>query len=183
MGKKLMLVISVLLLAVFQVAGQDDQERDVKDMKVRERIFVGGFLGLQFGTQTAINVSPLVGYRFTNRLSAGVGGTYQYYNDRFFGHSQTTHVFGYSFFSRFRVIPRAFLHAEYERLNLVSRPTSAQFEPGTRIWEANYFLGGGYRQPLSEKVSFNFMVLYNFNPNSQAYYQNPIFRFGVDVSL
>lgn len=182
---KKILFVSLLVTALFlpKLSAQAFEERDVKDMTVRERFFVGGFLGLQLGTQTAINVSPLLGYRFSNRLSAGVGGTYQYYNDRFFGQSNTTHLYGYSLFTRFRVIPRAFIHAEYESMSLKSRLEGPGFEQGPRTWEENIFLGGGYRQPLSDRVSLNIMLLYNFNNNSQAYYQNPIFRVGVDVSL
>ncbi|MBW6499192.1 MAG: hypothetical protein K0B09_12435 [Bacteroidales bacterium] len=182
---KKILLVSLLVSALFLpgLSAQAFEERDVKDMTVKERFFLGGFLGLQLGTQTAINVSPLLGYRFSNRLSAGVGGTYQYYNDRFFGQSNTTHLYGFSLFSRFRVIPRAFIHAEYERLSLRSRVEGPGFEQGPRSWEENIFLGGGYRQPLSDRVSLNIMLLYNFNENSQAYYQNPIFRVGVDVSL
>ena len=184
MNKSFYILFPVILLIASPLFGQAAQERDVKEMKVRERIFVGGFIGLQFGTQTAINISPLAGYRITNRLSAGIGGTYQYYNDRLIpGQFNITHVYGYSFFTRFRIIPRAFLHAEYEKLNLSSTRVGPEFSPGTRIWEENYFLGGGYRQPLSDRVSLNIMLLYNFNKETNAYYQNPIFRFGIDVAL
>ncbi|HSV76755.1 MAG TPA: hypothetical protein VLH37_06960 [Bacteroidales bacterium] len=183
MNKKSIILSLCFLLAAFGLKAQEIEEPDVRDLTIRERFFVGGFIGLQFGTQTAINISPIAGFRFTNRLSAGVGGTYQYYNDRFFGRSFTTHVYGYSLFTRFNVIPRAFLQAEFEQLSLQSREERILDQPGERIWETNWFLGAGYRQPLSENVWFNVMVLYNFNENSQAYFQNPIFRFGINVGL
>jgi hypothetical protein len=183
MTKGLFIILSIILLAIPQLKAQAEEEPNVREMKVRERIFVGGFIGLQLGTQTAVNISPLVGYLITNRFSAGLGGTYQYYNDRFFGQSRTTHLYGYSAFARFRVIPRAFIHAEYERISLQSRVDQIGSEFGARVWEENIFLGGGYRQPLSDRVTFNLMLLYNFNTKSSVYYQNPIFRFGIDVSL
>ncbi len=161
--------------------GQDDGQ-GVGDMTTRERIFVGGSLGLQFGTITAISISPIVGYWITNRLSAGIGGTYQYYNDRSFGQSFTTSVYGGGVFARFLVIPDAFIHAEYERASL----ESFRFDPGsdqTRIWEDNYFVGAGYRLRIGEKAFFNIMLLFNLNDDSQVYYQNPHFRFGVDIGL
>ena len=34
----------------------------------KSKLFVGGNLGLAFGTYTIINVSPLVGYHFTDVL-------------------------------------------------------------------------------------------------------------------
>ncbi|HSV88584.1 MAG TPA: hypothetical protein VLH61_08075 [Bacteroidales bacterium] len=183
MNKKSIFLFLFAILITSGLRANEVQEPDVKDLTIRERFFVGGFIGLQFGTQTAINVSPTAGFRFTNRLSAGVGGTYQYYNDRFFGRSFSTHVYGYSFFARFSILRRVFLHAELEQLSLKSRNEEFLGDPGERYWETNRFLGAGYRQPLSERVWFNIMVLYNFNEDSRAYFQNPIFRFGIDVAL
>jgi hypothetical protein len=183
MKRSVFLIITLLVMvAMPQNVFADDEEPDVRDMKTRERIFVGGSMGLQFGTITVVNISPIVGYRITNRLSAGLGGTYQYYNDRSFGQSFSTNMYGGNVFARFLVIPQAFLHAEAERLSL----ESFRFDPGsdrTRVWEENYFLGAGYRARLGAKTYFNIMMLYNFNPDSQVYYQNPIFRFGIDIGL
>lgn len=175
-------MVSLLFVSQpFMLKGQDDGE-GVGSMSTRERIFVGGSLGLQFGTITAISVSPIAGYWITNRLAAGIGGTYQYYNDRSFGQSFTTSVYGGGVFTRFLLIPEAFLHAEYEKTSL----ESYRFAPGSdqdRIWEDNYFLGAGYRLRMGEKAFFNIMLLFNLNDDSRVYYQNPLLRFGVDIGL
>ncbi|TNF44384.1 MAG: hypothetical protein EP311_01250, partial [Cytophagales bacterium] len=51
---------------------------------LKDRMFFGGNLGLQFGTVTFIDISPLAGVMITPRLSAGAGITYQYYDDNRF---------------------------------------------------------------------------------------------------
>jgi len=183
MYSRILFTIGLFTLASFNLFSQAAEGRDVSDLSPRERIFFGGFLGLQLGTQTAINISPQAGFLISNRLSAGFGATYQLYHDRFFGQSFTTHVYGYSVFGRFHILPRIFAHAEFEQLNLQYRDNRVLDQPGDRFWETNIFLGAGYRQPLSERVNLNIMLLYNFNEQSQAYYQNPIFRFGVDVAI
>ncbi len=164
------------------------EEADVRDLSPRERTFVGGFLGLQAGTAyTTISVNLHAGYRLTNRLSAGVAGNYQFMHDRWFGESFSSHTYGGSAFSRFRVYSRFFVHAEYERLRLQSRPSpfDDDFDPDDRptVTEDNYFMGAGYSLPMSDRVRLNLLLLYNFNENSQAYRDNPFFRVGVDVFL
>lgn len=174
-------MLMLLIACPDLMAQRDEEEPDVRDMTTRERIFVGGSLGLQFGTVTSIIIAPQVGYRFTNRISAGVGGTYQYLNDRQFGRNFSTSIYGGSVFARYLVIPQAFVHGEYERLSL----SSVRFEPGSerqRIWEDNYFLGPGYRRRLGANSYFNLMLLYNFT-QSQVYYERYIFRFSIDVGL
>ncbi|MFW5757670.1 MAG: hypothetical protein ACOCUQ_02485 [Bacteroidota bacterium] len=169
-----------------------DDERDVKEMSTRERIIFGGYLGLQIGNLiTSVNISPTIGYLITNRLTAGLGGTYQYYRDRGWGSSvdfsTSTHIYGGSVYTRYLVFRQIFAHLEFEALNLDSQmgfsPATGANPNDERYWEYNYFAGGGYRAPLGPKVFLNLMVLYNFNTSSVVYYQNPVFRFGVEVRM
>jgi hypothetical protein len=169
--------------AQFGKPAEKVEEPHVKDIPFKERIFVGGFLGLQLGTFTAINVSAHTGLRITNRLSAGFGGRYQFANDKWLGESYTSHTYGGNVFARFRVIDNAFVHAEHEWLDLQSRIDLG--DPGSRqrVSEQNFLLGVGYGLRMSPRARFNILVLYNFNTESQAYFDNPFFRAGVDIYL
>ena len=99
---------------------------------------------MQFGTVTLLDISPLVGVMITNRYSAGIGVTYQYFNDRrFFGNEFSS--YGGRVFNRFNVLPNIFIHGEFESLNFENYNTqSERFE---RIWSNALFLGGGYFAP------------------------------------
>ena len=175
------LVILIMLVFFLMPAfANENEEVDVQDLSYRERIFVGGYLGLQIGSYTFVEVSPIVGYRLTNRVDAGFGSTYQY--SRGFLQDSGTHTFGGSGFARFSIIPQAFLHAEYELLNLET-PPALNDQEDDRIWEENYFLGAGYRVPVGENAFFNLMVLYNFNQDSHVYFQNPVYRLSVEIGL
>ncbi|TVQ92315.1 MAG: hypothetical protein EA393_03950 [Bacteroidetes bacterium] len=185
--KKLFMLLSLFVLIISPYNVFADEE-DVRDLPTRERIFVGGYIGLQIGTVTAIVVSPTIAYRFTNRLTMGLGGTYQYYRDRGWGispeFSSSTNIFGGSAFARYSITPQFFGHIEYEALNLDSQMGfSLDSTNEDRFWEHNFFAGGGYRAPLSPRAFLNLMVLYNFNSESVVYYQNPILRIGLDVRL
>jgi hypothetical protein len=183
MSRILFICLALILpLLAFPQFGSTDEEPDVREMTTKERIFVGGFVGLQFGTFTSVSVNTLAGYRITNRISAGFGGTYMYANDRYWQQSLTSHTYGGSLFARFRIIDKAFIHAENEWLNVVSR--ADQLEEGRRrISERNFLLGPGYGFSLSPRARLNILLLYNFNENSQVYFDNPFFRVGLDISL
>ncbi len=80
----------------------------------KSRLFVGGTLGLAFGTYTIINVSPLVGYRFSQAFAAGVGINYSYYgyNDGYYNYKQS--YAGMSLFGRVYPIQQLFLQVQPE---------------------------------------------------------------------
>ena len=159
-------------------------EPDVDELTPRERVFVGGFVGLQFGTFTSIGVHLHAGYRITNRFSAGIGGIYQYTHDSWGIDSYSSHTYGANVFARLRTFSNLFLHAEYEKLWLESRrPLPGGGEDMPSVSEDNYLLGAGYALHLSHRTRVNLLLLYNFNEDSQAYMDNPFFRVGVDVSL
>lgn len=165
------------------------QRRPTDDDRIKteilyRRVFTGGSFGLQFGTITAIDISPIIGYRFTENIAAGIGGTYQYYRDGRFMPALKTDIYGGRAFARYYFLEKLFLHGEIEIINF----EKIAFTPATsskkeRIWENNIFLGGGYRQLLGEFSSMHISILYNFNQGPYSPFSNPQIRIGFDILL
>jgi hypothetical protein len=180
------LLLSILLFACSSLAAQDNPTLPTTTSSPEKKFFTGGSIGLQFGNQTMIDASPILGYRFTKNLSAGVGFTYQYYRLNYYGTVLKTYIIGGRVFARYYFFEDFFLHGEYEALNLETK----FFDPGlmyhqtNRYWVGSVLAGGGYRQAIGENSYFNIMVLYNLNDTPYGPYDNPwIFRVGVDIGL
>lgn len=156
-----------------------------KNTNIERPFFTGGSFGLQFGTITAIDVSPILGYRFTENIVAGVGATYQYYRNGRYIPAIQTDIYGGRVFARFYFLEKLFIHGEAELINF----ERIAFIPGTgssqseRIWENNLFLGGGFRQLIGEFTSMHISILYNFNQGPYSPFSNPQIRIGFDISL
>jgi len=176
---KLLAVISLGFLITFNGFSQE------KVTMLNPNVFFGGNLQLQFGTQTVVNVSPMVGYKFTERLHAGVGGTYLYTSDSRYNYSRT--IYGGNIFGRYILHPNFFGQAEIEALNLsdliiYTDPATLTItvKEGKRYWADSYLIGLGYRMPMGERASANIMIMWNLNQNSKSPYENPIMRIGFD---
>ena len=73
----------LLCAATLFVFAQDEEEKPEKEKGFqKEKLFVGGNFGLTFGNFTLINVSPQIGYRFTDHFAAGVGLNLQYVSQK-----------------------------------------------------------------------------------------------------
>lgn len=144
-----------------------------------DKVFVGGNLGLQFGTSTFIDISPLAGYRFTDKISGGFGATYQYFHYRDALYNLETNVYGGRIFGRYLFTDNIFGHAEYEYLNL----EAFDFFPSRRVDVTSLLGGVGYIQRFGRNSSIVAMVLYNFTESIYTPYNNPIIRIGVNIGL
>ena len=137
----------------------------------KDRLYFGGNFGMQFGTVTLIDASPLVGVMITPKSSSGVGVTYQYFNDRRFIGGETS-SYGGRLFSRYNVLPNIFLHAEYESINFDNY--NFRTDDFERIWSNALFLGGGYFAPFGPRGGANFTFLYNMlHDNLRSPYGEP----------
>ena len=88
-----------------------------------------------------------------------------------------------------------FAHVEYEYLTYnrpytnsmggnIYDPYGNQYMPGKTVVQVNsIFVGGGYRQPVTNRIGLDFMILFNLNDSYNSPYSNPIFRMGVGVGL
>ena len=163
--KKTVLIIGVLITLFGSAQAQN--QYDISDRSDwQERIFVGGNMGLQFGSQTYINLSPTLGYRITNALSAGVGVSYIY--QKIFNVSRTH--YGGNVFGRVNITDQIFGMAQYESLSV-----DVGVE-GRRLGLSSFLVGGGVQQPLGGNAVASFTVLYNLSyvEGEPSAYNSPI---------
>ncbi|MEI7726674.1 MAG: hypothetical protein WCK09_16315 [Bacteroidota bacterium] len=174
------------------------------------RVAIGGNVGFQLGSVTGVTISPEIRIRTVDQLSVGLRFIYQYYyyKNYFFDNDTKeylpykSNVYGGGIYLRYYLsslfdgfIGNFFAHVEYEYLSYVQpyrmSPYGTIFDPygnpyvrGNATIEVNsIFVGGGYRQPLSNRVSMDLLILFNLNDSYNSPYTNPIFRLGVGVGL
>jgi hypothetical protein len=141
--------------------------------KIRRKLVFGGGAGAAFSTGGSfLEISPLVGYRITNKWQAGIGGTYirawgtrNYYDPNtgtlVYSQNYATSLYGGRLYSEYDILKQVFLHGEYEALNL----EYYDYYKGeyTRTWIGNPLVGAGFRSSLGGRASFNILALYNLN--------------------
>ncbi|MBK8847430.1 MAG: hypothetical protein IPO27_13140 [Bacteroidetes bacterium] len=169
--------IAFLVVLMQVCAAQEKKEKTKSPWK--DKISVGGNLGLQFGNPTLIDVSPTLGYRVNEKFMPGIGATYIYNSWRDFdGNRSQISVYGGRLFARYMVISNLFLHGEYEVLNfpLYADNTSRQWVPALLV-------GGGYSQQIGNRSSVNVMILWNVlqDGTRPSLYNNPIIRVGFNL--
>ncbi len=182
-------LVIVLLAVAGRTNAQDttdyvgnEQPKQNKDSRpFKDRIWFGGGLGLNFGSVTAIQIEPLVGYKVDQKgkFSVGTGITYWYFSDNRYVPRIEYDAYGYRLFTRYRVIPQAYLHSEFLHMN--AERYIGIGEGVQRVWVPHLLVGGGYVQPIGAHSSFALQILWEVlqDPQSVYYGQGPIISGGV----
>lgn len=187
------LITCLFIFSSFQTFSQDEPPQNPmvdgvdESTPFKDRIFIGGNLGLQFGSATYIDISPLVGYKITERIHAGIGATYIYYKvkDSYYNYAYETSIYGGRLFGRYYFLETLFGHAEFEVLNM-DVPEEISGTPNFNYVRDNItsvMVGGGYAQPIGENSALILMVLWNLTEEQYSPYQNPIFRIGFSAGF
>ena len=149
-----------------------------------ERLFYGGSLGLQLGSITDIQVSPVVGIWVLPRIAVALGPTYRFYKDYYF----RTNIYGGRAYTQLVVVQDIssmipigsrigiFLHAENELLSLESESWKNPPYDSDRFYVNTLLAGAGISQPMGRRSSFNIMVLWALNDSQYDIYSNPEIR-------
>lgn len=172
------------------------------------KLIFGGGVALGFGNSSLVlGASPIIGYRITDKFSAGVGIGYLYFRikEEVALYDPTTNeirtypfkssLFYPSLWARFLVTQNLFVHAEFEYdfqsakfYDYDADPASPTVNQPIMMKENRQsqalLLGGGFRQPISTNVSFVGMLLYDVLQQEYSPYKNRLdFRLGVAVGF
>ena len=189
--KHLILITFLLFSNILFLSAQNN-------FSFRDRLFFGGNIGLMASNAyTDIELSPHIGYYITSRWSAGVGITYEYYNNKFHWFITPkneferfeTHIYGGRLFTNYVIVNnmndwiplgfhfRIFAHVEHEILSY--EKGFLEYNATGRKMLNSFLVGGGFRFPMGRRSSMNLTILWNLNPDLNEKYGNgPILRIG-----
>ena len=144
-----------------------------------DRIYYGGTVSLGFGSTTSIGVFPMVAYKLTPKISAGVEAGYEYVS---YSSDQSTHSYGGGVFGRFRVGRNLYAHAEYQNINYEIFHT---INSSSREWVPSLLLGAGVIKPIGPRTSVYAEVLFDVLQDDNSPYNDwePIVNFGIAVGF
>lgn len=171
-----LLFVSMIVATSYAQKG-DSYDNSLEGVPLKERIVVGGGLGLSFGSQQDFfSISPMVGYRITERMLAGTSITYRYTKYKYYSPAIKLTDYGFSPFVRYTIFKGIFIQAEYEYLNYEYPVT---VEESIRKTYSSFLAGGGFVQPMGNKAAIYVLALYNFsyqNVQSNEYspYSSPL---------
>lgn len=187
-----------------------------KGFSVDKMIYGGGLFGGAGYGYVAAGFTPMVGYRINDYFSAGISLGYQYYNykDRivlmhpvsgqFLYYNLQYHIITPGLWGRVVLFKNFFIHSEFEYH--VTNYKNYEFDRGqmrVRKFRDNItvpclLVGGGLRQPMSDRASFVLYALYDVlqnipsnqvsNGSGQMYSKSPYanrldIRIGVNVGF
>lgn len=189
--KRLVLLFLIAGIAVSQhaIAQEEDREPEQKGFD-KSKLFFGGNFGLGFGTNTSVNISPQVGYRFNDYLAAGAGVNFNYYSYKSYysnGADYSRTSFGYTGFNIFgRVYPIKFillqaqpeLNYSWGSVKYYDGITPRSKYPGQFV--PSLLLGGGGAIPMGGRNgALLLMIQYDILQESRSPYGNrPFFTMG-----
>ncbi len=182
MTRFLSISVGLMMLAALNLSGQSERGATPP---LRERMFFGGNIGMQFGTITNIHVSPTIGVWLTPRLSVAGGPTYEYYKDPY----GSTDLWGPRAYSQFliikdinNIVPLGMglgigTHIEYEGLSLEKSAFIDPYETG-RMYVSSFLAGFTVNQSMGSRSFMSITVLWALSENQYQVYSNPEIRIG-----
>lgn len=181
---------------VYNSSGRKVARKPTKDSGFdRDKLVVGGDFRFSFGSGVSLGIAPMFGYSLAKNLTAGVRVGYGYdrikidYNSLPAG--ATTNVFSTNAYSgsvwaRYLFWESIYVHSELE-YNIFDAYYQDDF---TGLYEKksinspSILLGLGFRQPVSDRTSFNMTVLYDVLNDPYSFYQGGLdIRFGFLVGF
>ena len=191
--KKFLILLIVLIssTAIFSISSKSEEDSNAvynpfKPNPQQSRWYYGGNIGFNFWNDYFyLTVQPWVGYKVTPKFSVGGKLGYTYYSTS--NPDFSSHNYGGSLFTRYRVIPQIYLHGEfvyfsYERqtFNIANQQLGTE-----RYWVPFLLLGGGFSQMLSPNVWAFVEVLFDVLNDTNSPYEDwdPFVSFGVGVGF
>ena len=147
-----------------------------------EHLLIGGNFNVVSTDPFSLDMSPLLGYKFTTKFSMGLGMNFRYtYSDsiknKFYISSKNT---SYKAFVNYDIIKGFYAYGKWEKSGIKRNSN----DKSTKTWKDNYFVGVGKKFLVHPKLYLTLTALYNLNneENNPVHPRRFQMRMGFQVS-
>jgi hypothetical protein len=186
---------------IYNSSGRKVAKKPVKKSGFdRDKLVLGGDFRFAFGQGVNVGVAPMVGYRLAKNFFAGVriGYSFYRYKEQFNGllpNGESYYVFkdntlSGGIWARYIVWQGIYLHAEGEYNSFKTWDGTWDYNKGDlrnqKIQSPSVLVGIGFKQPISDRTSFNTTILFDALNDPNSYYAgvNGVdLRFGIMVGF
>jgi hypothetical protein len=149
---------------------EESKSQSLSDLRFIDRLRYGGNASVTFGTNTAVFLSPKVGYLVTKDFIAGAGFIYQYLslsardqNGNFIRNFFTSQTIGPMLFTAYNVTDFAYVGGQFEYLNHDAPilNTSGFVVDTEKIWSPVFFVEAGFTQQIGSRGMLRIGLRYN----------------------
>ena len=151
------------------------------------KVFAGGDIGVTFGKFNEVRLSPLIGYRFTDKVSAGVKFVYRHSWEKITpqlgeDYYLNSDAVGGNIFMQYNPVPEFYVKTEYSYQTYKQSTTQSTSESTAVPF---LFLGGGYSKMINKNLYFNAGIKVDILNNLNSPFDNytPFFDVGMTVGL
>ncbi|MCS6823676.1 MAG: hypothetical protein NZ529_05220 [Cytophagaceae bacterium] len=139
------------------------------------QVYTGGNASVGYDNGWYADIAPIIGYQI-ERYRVGVSPIFSY---RTYVNSSQVWSYGGRIFNQVDIVQGAFAHAEFQILNTEYVYVYPDGNVKTRVWVKSLPVGAGYQYPISDRASFQAIVLYDLLQDKRSVYNKPTFRAGV----
>lgn len=179
-------ILSALLFLGFSLSAQYTEDEEEPKPSFKDRLYFGGGIQASFSNQvTVLGFAPLVGYKWTDNFSTGIGLNYTYFSFRSNAGRFQSSIYGGHVFGRYIFFQNFFAQTEF---HLVSSDVP-QYNDLTQTYTEGrltipmLYIGAGYRASLGGRVYATLTVLYDVIDHPYSPYSNPSLRGGIAIGL
>jgi hypothetical protein len=159
----------------YKIQGVKKNKPGRKSSSWMDKVFVQPNVGLSFQSNSQYSIfdlylSPTIGYKIYEGLSAGIGPSYAYSRVKpVLGDKYSINALGANAFVRYAFSNNFFLMTQYETLGY-KFPNESK-----RVNVDAWYAGGGFLQPIGKNAAFMIAALYDLtHDNNDPYAGSPI---------
>lgn len=184
---KLLLSLAICLLFSMTLLSQDqdtipEQKPEKEKKSIKQKVFLGGTVGLSFGSFSRIAIYPQIGLRVNDKFRTALQIGYEYISDTRGSVDYSGSNYGASIWAQYQLFKALYIHVEpaYYNYDGIWNP-----EGSDRFWVPYVFAGAGLHKRLGGRSVLYAQVKVDLIQDSKSPYNDwaPFFDIGISVGL